>query len=171
MLSDKELAKLFPHGYKELPYHTYQRLQIILETFIVEEHHQHVYASKNNDGTIVRAPRSKGLFETGIATPSLVASIINGKYNNALPLNRQSRAFKCNGINLTTNTMVNWVIWSSERYLSLIHDRLHQLIYDNSVIHADESPVKVLRIDNDKIKNGKKTYMRNDSRRSIQENH
>ena len=55
--------------------------------------------------------------------------------------------------------MANQVIWSSERYLSLIHDRLHQLIYDNSVIHADETPVKVLRIDNNKIKNGKKTYM------------
>lgn len=159
VLPDEELIRLFPHGYKELPYHTYRRLQIIPETFIVEEHHQHIYASKNNDGKIVRAPRSKGLFETGIATPSLVASIINGKYNNALPLDRQSRAFKCNGINLATNTMANWVIWSSERYLSLIHDRLHQLIYGNSVIHADETPVKVLRIDNNNVKNGKKTYM------------
>lgn len=159
VLPDEELIRLFPHGYKELPYHTYRRLQIIPETFIVEEHHQHIYASKNNDGKIVRAPRSKGLFETGIATPSLVASIINGKYSNALPLDRQSRAFKCNGINLATNTMANWVIWSSERYLSLIHDRLHQLIYDNSVIHADETPVKVLRIDNNNVKNGKKTYM------------
>lgn len=159
VLSDEELASLFPQGYKELPYHTYRRLQIIPETFIVEEHHQHVYASKNNDGKIVRAPRSKGLFETGIATPSLVASIINGKYSNALPLDRQSKAFKCNGINLATNTMANWVIWSSERYLSLIYDRMHQLIYDNKVIHADETPVKVMRIENNKIKNGKKTYM------------
>lgn len=26
VLPDEELAKLFPHGYKELPYHTYRRL-------------------------------------------------------------------------------------------------------------------------------------------------
>lgn len=88
-----------------------------------------------------------------------MASILNGKYNNALPLERQSRAYKSNGINLATNTMASWVIKSSDNYLSLLYDRLHTLIYDNRVIHADESPVKVMRIDNAKVKNGKKTYM------------
>ena len=55
--------------------------------------------------------------------------------------------------------MANWVIKSSDVYLSLIYDRLHELIYDSKIIHADESPVKVMRIDHTKIKNGKKTYM------------
>ena len=156
-LSDEELATLFPHGYKELPDEIYRRLHIIPETFIVDEHHVHVYASKDNDGTIVKAPRSTDLFRNSIATPSLVASIINGKYNNALPLERQARAYRDNGINLATNTMANWVIKSADNYLSLVYDRLYQLIYDNHVIHADETPVKVMRIDNNKVKNGKKT--------------
>ena len=158
-LSEEELSQLFPNGYKELPNEVYRRLHIIPETFIVDEHHVHVYASKDNDGTIVKAPRSVDLFRNSIATPSLVASIINGKYGNALPLDRQSRAFKCNGINLATNTMANWVIKSADNYLSLLYDRLHELIYDNHIIHADESPVKVMRIGNAPIKNGKKTYM------------
>ena len=158
-LSEDELARLFPNGYKELPEEIYKRLHIIPETFIVDEHHVHVYASRDNDGTIVKAPRPVDLFRNSIATPSLVASILNGKYNNALPLERQSRAYKSNGINLATNTMANWVIKSSDNYLSLLYDRLHTLIYDNRVIHADESPVKVMRIDNAKVKNGKKTYM------------
>ena len=92
-LPDEELAMLFPHGYKELPDEIYRRLHIIPETFIVDEHHVHVYASKDNDGTIVKAPRSTDLFRNSIATPSLVASIINGKHNNALPLERQARAY------------------------------------------------------------------------------
>lgn len=132
---------------------------IIPETFIVDEHHVHVYASKSNDGTILKAPRPKDLFRNSIATPALVTSIINGKYTNALPLERQAKAFKTNGIQLSTNTMANWVIKSTDVYLSLIYDRLHELIYDSKVIHADESPVKVMRIDHTKIKNGKKTYM------------
>ncbi len=37
-LSKEELEKLFPNGYKELPIETYQRLSIIPETFIVDEH-------------------------------------------------------------------------------------------------------------------------------------
>ena len=158
-LSEEELAQKFPDGYKELPAEVYKRLHIIPETFIVDEHHVHVYASKNNDGTIIKAQRPADLFRNSIATASLVASLINGKYVNALPLERQSRAYKTNGINLSTNTLANWVIKSCDYYLSLIYDRLHEQIYNSKVIHADESPVKTMRIDNAKIKNGKKTYM------------
>ena len=158
-LSDEELAEKFPDGYKELPVEIHKRLHIIPKTFIVDEHHIHVYASKSNDGTIIRAEHPIDLFRNSIATPALVASIINGKYANALPLERQSRTYRCNGINLSTNTMSNWVINNSERYLSLVYERLHELIYENKVIHADETPVKVMRIDNTKVKGGKKTYM------------
>ena len=158
-LSEEELAQKFPKGYKELPEEVYKRLHIIPETFIVDEHHVHVYASKDNDGTIVKAPRPVDLFRNSIATPALVASIINGKYVNALPIERQARAFKDNGIKLETSTMSNWVINSAEKYLSLVYDRMHELIYESKVIHADETPVKVMRIDGAKIKNGKKTYM------------
>ncbi len=158
-LSDEKLAELFPHGYKELPEEVYRRLHIIPETFIVDEHHVHVYASKNNDGTIVKADRPADLFRNSIATPALVASILNAKFVNALPLERQTKAFKANGINLSTNTIANWVIKSSFDYLSLLYDKLHERIYENHVIHADETPVKVMRIDNQKVKNGKKTYM------------
>jgi transposase len=158
-LSEEELAQKFPEGYKELPAVVYRRLHIIPETFIVDEHHVHVYASAKNDGTIVKAPRPVDLFRNSIATPALVASIINGKYANALPLDRQSKAYKSNGINLATNTLANWVIKSTDDYLSLVYDRMHELIYDSNVIHADETPAKVMRIDNTKIKNGKKTYM------------
>ena len=90
---------------------------------------------------------------------SAVASIINGKYTNARPLDRQYRTFKRNRINLTTNTMANWVIKSTDNYLSLLYDKLHELIYENRVIHADESTVKVMRIDNPPIKNDRKTYV------------
>lgn len=158
-LSDEELAEKFPNGYKELPVEIYKRLHIIPETFIVDEHHVHIYASKDNDGTIIKAERPVDLFRNSIATPSLVASIINGKYVNALPIDRLSRSYKCNGINLATNTMANWIIKSADNYLSLVYDRLHELIYDSKVIHADETPVKVMRIDNQKIKDGKKTQM------------
>ena len=55
--------------------------------------------------------------------------------------------------------MANWVFKSADHYLSLLYERLHELIYDNHIIHADETSVKVMRIDNNKIKNGRKTYM------------
>ena len=63
-------------------------IHIIPETFIVDEHHIHIYASKDNDGTIVKAKRPADLFRNNIATPALVASIINGKYVNAMSLEK-----------------------------------------------------------------------------------
>ena len=85
-LSKEELEQKFPDGYKELPPEVYKRLHIIPETFIADEHRVHVYASAKNDGTIVKAERPADLFRNSIATPALVASILNGKYVNALPL-------------------------------------------------------------------------------------
>lgn len=158
-LSEDELKTKFPNGYKELPPEIYNRLHVIPETFIVDEHHVHIYASKNNDGTIIKAPCGTDLFRNSIATLSLVAMLLNGKYVNALPLERQSKTFKTNGINFSSNTLANWVINSAETYLSLIYDQLHKDIYNSKAIHADETPVKVMRIDKNKIKNGKKTYM------------
>lgn len=146
-LSEEELSKLFPEGYKELPCDVYKRLHIIPETFIVDEHHVHVYASKKNTGEIYRANRPNDLFRNSIATASLVAAILNAKYSLAVPLERQAKSYKSNGVNLSTNTMANCVIKSSEEYFSLIYDRLHQKLYDNTVIHADETPVKIMRID------------------------
>lgn len=55
--------------------------------------------------------------------------------------------------------MADWVIKSTDLYLSLIYDRMHELIYDSKVIHADETPVKVMRINDSKVPGGKKTYM------------
>ena len=150
---------MFPEGYKELPEVVYKRLNIIPETFLVDEHHVHVYASQKNDGRIIKAPRPADLFRDSIATPTLVATVMNAKYTNAMPLDRQVKTFKANGINLSTNTLANWMIKSTETYLSLLFDRLHRHIYDSRIIHADESPVKVMRIEGKNITNGKQTYM------------
>ena len=158
-LSKEELEQKFPEGYKELPPEVYKRLHIIPETFMADEHRVHVYASKNNDGTIVKAARPVDLFRNSIATAALVASVLNGKFVNALPIERQSKTFKINGINLSSNTLANWVINSSDIYLSLMYERLHRLIYESKVIHADETPTKVMRIYGKKVSGGKKTYM------------
>lgn len=144
-MSAEELEKLFPDGYKELPEEVYKRLSIIPQTFIVNEHHVHVYASKNNDGTIVRAKRSADVFRNSIATPSLLSAIITGKYANHLPLDRQSRCYKDNGVKLETNTLANWMMRASEVHLSILYDELHKYLYQSHVVHADETPFQVIR--------------------------
>ncbi len=144
-LSKEELDKLFPDGYKELPPEVYKRLSMIPQTFLVDEHRVHVYASKNNDGTIVKANRPKDLFRNSIATPSLVAAIMNGKYTNHLPLERQARCYEENGVKLETNTMANWMMNAADLYLSSVYEELHKQLLTTRIIHADETPLRVIR--------------------------
>lgn len=146
-LTKEELAEKFPDGYKELPFETYKRLSLIPQTFLVDEHHVHVYVSKNNDGTIVRAERPADVMRDCIATPSLIAALINGKYVNHLPLERQSKCYRENGVNLEVNTLANWMINVAERHLAPICDELHNYLYDSRVIHADETPFRVIMKD------------------------
>lgn len=155
-LCDEQLKERFPGRYKELPCKVYKRLSIIPQTFIVDEHHMHVYASKTNDGSIVRAPRPADVFRNSIATPSSVAAIITGKYTNHLPLDRQSRCYKDNGVKLQTNTLANWMMLASELHFSILYDELLKHLYDCRVVHADETPFEVIR---DGRKAGSKSFM------------
>ena len=66
-LDDTRLAHLFPGGYKELPVEIYKRLSIIPQTLLVDEHHVHVYASRNNDGTNIKADMPADMFRNNIA--------------------------------------------------------------------------------------------------------
>ena len=121
-IEEEKLAELFPDGYCRLPDEVYRKLEIIPSTFRVLEHHIHVY--KGKDGRIVKADHPKEMLNNSIATPSLVAAIINAKYVNALPLYRQEQEYRRNDVNISRQTMANWVITAAERYLSLITDRL-----------------------------------------------
>lgn len=152
-LSKDELEEKFLDGYKELPDEIYKKLRIIPAQFEVLEHHIKVY--KGKDGSIVKAPHPKEMMDHSIATPSLVAFIMNGKYVNAVPLYRQEQEFARNDVSISRQVMANWVIRMSEQYLSLIYDRLRKEIAKSSVIHADETPVQVSK----EAKGAHKNYM------------
>ena len=62
------------------------------------EHHVAVYAGKQED-QITRAERPVDLLRNSIATPSLVAAIMNAKYTNAIPLYRISQEFERSDLN------------------------------------------------------------------------
>ncbi len=155
-LSEEELAEIFPNGYKEITPETYQRLSIIPRTMRVCEHRVHIYTSKDNDGRIVRADRPVDLFRNSLATPELVATILTGKYVNHLPLERQSKEFKLEGVKLETNTLSNWVIKSADLYLFSIYEELKKSLLECRVVHADETPLQVTK---DGRNAGAKSYM------------
>lgn len=142
-IPEEDLKVLFPEGYQKLPDEVYKKLEIHPATFEVIEHHVAVY--KGKDGTFRKAPRPKEMLDKSIASESLVSAVINAKFVNALPYSRQEQEYKRNDVNISRQTMANWVITVSERYLSLVYDRMKEEIKRSHVIHADETPVTVVK--------------------------
>lgn len=155
-MSEGELKAAFPDGkYKRLPDEVYKRLEFHPASFEVKEHHVAVYAGMD-DETIAKAHRPKDLLRGSVVTPSLEAAIINGKYVNSLPLYRMEQEFKRNDINLNRQNMANWTIQCADRYLAVMYDYLHKLLYGYHVLQADETPVEVTK---DGRAAGAKSYM------------
>lgn len=154
-IPEEELKEIFPDGWKRLPDEVYTNVEYIPAKFIAKEHHIEVYSAKNED-RIVRADHPKELLAGSIATPSLVAGIMNGKYVNALPLYRMEQEFERNGIPVSRQNMSGWIIKTTERYLSLMYDRMRQELLCHRVVHADETPLLVSK---DGRTAGTKSYM------------
>jgi len=154
-LTDEELNSIFGDKWKRLPDEVYKRLNYIPATVEVLEHHVAVYAGLDNQ-TMVKADRPLDLFSNSIATPSLVAGILNGKYVNALPYNRMEQEFKRNEINLTRQLMASWTIHAHERYLSIFYDLLHKRLLGYPILQADETTVTVVK---DNRPAGSSSYM------------
>lgn len=154
-LSEEVLTALFPDGYTELPA---EKMRPLLE--YTPAHMQqvinHVHVYKGKDGTIVKAERPQRLFKGSIATPSLISAVMNSKYINAVPLNRCAQEFAGNGAVLSREVLATWMIRVSERYFSLLYDRMHQKLLESRLVHCDETPFVVVQ--NGKF-SGTKDYM------------
>jgi transposase len=128
-----------------------EQLEFIPARIKVIEHIRPKYSCRHCEqhGTRVNikiAPVAPAAIPKSIATPSLLSQIITSKYQYALPLYRQEALFKQYGIALSRKTMADWMIKSS-RLLQRIHQRLHEILLQQSVIHADETPMKVIHAD------------------------
>ncbi len=155
-LSADELIRIFGEdGWKRLPDRVYTKVEYTPAVHEAQEHHIAVYASKKDD-TIVRAEHPAELWNNSIASPSLVAGVMNAKYTNHMPLYRIEQEYERGGTLIPRATMANWVIRGAERYLSLLWDRLKRELCSLHVAQADESPLLVTK---DGRKAGSKSYM------------
>lgn len=118
-VSDKKLIATFGEGnYKSMPDEICWQLRFEPAKWIAEKHIIKVYVGTDglHQDEFLRGDHPNTLFRGSIATASLEAAIINSKYVNSSPLDRMSRDFKTNGLNLSKQTMSNWTVWSAERF-------------------------------------------------------
>lgn len=99
---------------------------------------------QKTETTLQRMEKVPGLIKGSIATPSLVAGIMNAKYVNGMPLAGQEREFARYGLKLSTKTMANWIISCADHYLKLVYDRMKEEFLKSRYIHCDETRLQVI---------------------------
>ena len=85
------------------------------------------------------------LMKHSIASPSTVADVMTKKYADGLPLARQEKIWARLGVELSRATLANWVIQCSQSWLKPLYKHMRQQLLAESVIHADETVVQVLK--------------------------
>ncbi len=91
----------------------------------------------------VIAPAPAQLIEKSYATAGLLTYIVINKYVNHLPLYRQEQMFKREGIELSRQTMSEWM-WKVADWLGLLYNQLKEELLRHKYFQIDETPVRYL---------------------------
>jgi len=127
-----------------------QEIKVIPAQVVVVNHVQYIYAcrqcEKENITTpIIKAEMPRPILPGSLASPSMLAYIMDQKYTNSLPLYRQEQQFSRLGIDLSRQTMANWLLAVAVSWLKIICDRMHEQLIKRDNLHADETTLQVLR--------------------------
>jgi transposase len=99
--------------------------------------------------TLIQAPVEAHIIDKGIPTTGLLAQVLVAKFADHLPLYRQETIFGRAGLAIARSTLGAWV-GSCGVQLQPLVDALKADILLHSVIHADETPVQMLKPGNGK---------------------
>ena len=127
-------------------------LEIVPAQTIVREDIYYTYACKRcsenaDEGCetpVVKAPREKNILPGSFATPEAIAHIMTQKFVMGSPLYRQEQEINRKGIQLSRQTMSNWILKATEDYLTPVYEQLHKELLKRDVLHADETTLQVL---------------------------
>ena len=127
-------------------------LEIIPAQYIVREDIYYTYACKScsenaDEGCetpVVKAPRGKEHHSRQLCYTGGIAHIMTQKFVMGSPLYRQEQEINRQGIQLSRQTMSNWILKVTEDYLTPVYKQLHKEQLKRDVLHADETTLQVL---------------------------
>jgi transposase len=94
--------------------------------------------------TLIQAPVPAHVIDKGLPTTGLLAQVLVAKYADHLPLYRQEAIFGRAGLVLPRSTLAQWVGACGVQLQPLV-DALRDELLKHSVLHADETPVAMLK--------------------------
>ena len=120
-----------------------ERLDYVPGVFTVELHIRGKWACASCQ-TLMQAPVPAQIIDKGIPTPGLLAQVMVAKYADHLPLYRQEGIFARAGFAIPRSTLGAWVGVCGVQLQPLV-DALRSAVLTHGVLHADETPVSMLK--------------------------
>jgi transposase len=125
-----------------------EKLDYVPGVLSVERHIRGKWACAQCE-TLTQAPVEAHIIDKGIPTAGLLAQVMVAKFADHLPLYRQEAIFGRSGFAIPQSTLGSWVGSCGVQLQSLV-DALKADILSHSVVHADETPVQMLKPGNGK---------------------
>jgi len=122
---------------------TTEQLDILPQVTYRVVHIKKKYACKSCEDTIKLAKLPKQPFPKSLATPGLVAAVIDAKFNRHLPLYRQEDMFKSMGTEISRTNLGNWIVKAGELLRPIVDEMIAQ-IQHYDVAYADETVLQVI---------------------------
>jgi transposase len=94
--------------------------------------------------TLAQAPVAPHIIDKGMPTAGLLAQVLVAKYADHLPLYRQEDIFERAGMAIARSTLAQWVGMCGVQLQPLV-DALREELLAHAVLHADETPVAMLK--------------------------
>jgi transposase len=120
-----------------------EKLDYVPGVFTVERHVRGKWVCAECE-TLVQAPVAPHIIDKGIPTTGLLAQVLVAKYADHLPLYRQEAIFARAGFAIPRSTLGQWVGTCGMQLQPLV-DALRDELLTHSVLHADETPVAMLK--------------------------
>src|SRR6478609_3641605 len=98
---------------------------------------------------LVQAPVAPHVIDKGLPTTGLLAQVLVAKFLDHLPLYRQEHIFQRAGMAIARSTLAQWVGECGAQLQPLV-DALEGELLRHDVLHADETPVAMLKPGNKK---------------------
>ncbi len=127
---------------KRIGEETQERLEYVPASLVVIEEVCQKYACPKGC-TVVTAEKPMAAIEKGLPGPGLLAQVAVSKYGDHLPLHRQADIFRRQGVELSRQTMCDWMRACAD-LVSPLYELMKQRVLGSKAVQTDDTPVPVL---------------------------
>ena len=131
-----------------------EQLEMVPAKIFVKQHVRFKYAGCANQNKVITASMPAQPIDKCWAGAGLLANVLVDKYDDHLPLHRQSERFARHGIELSRKTLCDWVMQCADRLEPLVTAMKPDLL-SSQKIHTDDTIIPVQEEGKHKTKEGR----------------